>query len=63
MHINELADLLTCMKNEHIVITHTTQRTPMQEIRRVLGEALPPEVWAKTTILMDRKLRQNAPKR
>lgn len=57
MHINELADLLACMKNEHIVITHTTQRTPMQEVRRVLEEALPPEVWAKTTILMDRKRR------
>jgi len=57
MHINELANLLTCMKNEHIIITHTTQRTPMQEVRRVLEEALPPEVWAKTTILMDRKRR------
>jgi hypothetical protein len=45
------------MKNEHVIITHTTQRTPMQEIRRVLEEALPPEVWAKTTILMDRRAR------
>jgi hypothetical protein len=43
------------MKNEHIIITHTTQRTPMQEVRRVLEEALPPEVYAKTTILMDRR--------
>ncbi len=57
MHVKELAHLLSCMKNEHIVITHTTQRTPMQEIRRVLEEALPPEVYAKTTILMDRKRR------
>jgi ribonuclease Z len=55
MHIKELADLLAALQNEHIVITHTTQRTPMQEIRRVLEEALPPEVWAKTTLLMDRK--------
>jgi hypothetical protein len=45
------------MHNEHIIITHTTQRTPMQEVRRVLEEALPPEVYAKTTILMDRKRR------
>lgn len=57
MHINELAQLLSGMKNEHIIITHTTQRTPMQEVRRVLEEALPPEVCAKTTILMDRKRR------
>jgi len=58
MHINELAHLLSCMQNEHIIITHTTQRTPMPEVRRVLEEALPPEIYAKTTILMDRKRRQ-----
>jgi len=58
MHINELAELLSAMKNEHIIITHTTQRTPMQEVRRVLEEALPPEVWARTAILMDRKRRR-----
>ena len=57
MHVKELAHLLSCMHNEHIIITHTTQRTPMQEVRRVLEEALPPEVYAKTTILMDRKRR------
>lgn len=57
MHINELVNLLSCMNNERIVITHTTQRTPMQEIRKVLEEALPPEVWAKTILLMDRKRR------
>ncbi|OHB63064.1 MAG: hypothetical protein A2Y77_08100 [Planctomycetes bacterium RBG_13_62_9] len=61
MHINELAQLLACMKNEHVIITHTTQRTPMPEVRRVLEEALPPEVWAKTTILMDRKSRRRQP--
>jgi ribonuclease Z len=61
MHINELAQLLSGMKNEHIIITHTTQRTPMQEVRRVLEEALPPEVYAKTTILMDRRGRRQRP--
>ncbi len=60
MHINELAQLLSGMKNEHIIITHTTQRTPMQEVRRVLQEALPPEVYAKTTILMDRRGRRRS---
>ena len=58
MHINELAHLLSCMKNEHIIITHTTQRTPMQEVRRVLEEALPPEVFAKTILLMDHRGRR-----
>lgn len=60
MHINELAELLTGMKNEHIIITHTTQRTSMQEVRQTLEKALSPEVYAKTTILMDRKRRQSA---
>ena len=55
MHINELAELLSAMKNEHIIITHTTQRTPMQEVRRVLEEALPPEVYERVTLLMDRR--------
>ena len=31
MHIKELAHLLSCMKNEHIVITHTTQRRPCRK--------------------------------
>lgn len=55
MHIHELASLLSAMNNERIIITHTTQRTPLHEVRRVLEEALPPEVWAKVTLLMDRK--------
>jgi ribonuclease Z len=57
MHVTELAHLLACMKNEHVIITHTTQRTPMADVRKVLEEALPPEVYAKTTLLMDRKRR------
>jgi len=57
MHVNELAQLLSSMKNERIIITHTTQRTPMQEVRRVLEEALPPEVYEKVTLLMDRRRR------
>ena len=61
MHVNELAHLLSCMKNEHIIITHTTQRTPMPEVRRVLEEALPPEVYAKTTLLMDYRNRRRQP--
>ena len=30
--------------------------------RRVLEEALPPEVWAKVTLLMDRKGRRREPR-
>jgi len=57
MHINEFATLLKNLQNEHIVITHTTQRTPMREIRKILKEALPPEKYNKIILLMDKKLR------
>jgi ribonuclease Z len=60
MHINELAHLLSCMQNEHIIITHTTQRTSISEVRRVLESALPVEVYAKVILLMDRRSRRGS---
>jgi ribonuclease Z len=52
IHIDEFAALLNKMQNEHIIITHTTQRTPMWEIRKILKETLPPEKYDKTILLM-----------
>jgi ribonuclease Z len=57
MHISEFAQLVSKLSNQHIVITHTTQRTPMREIRRTLKEALPPEKYEKTILLMDNRQR------
>ncbi|MFZ0035448.1 MAG: MBL fold metallo-hydrolase [Sedimentisphaerales bacterium] len=57
MHIDEFVTLIGKLQNEHIVITHTTQRTPMQDIHRILKEALPPEKYKKTILLMDRRQR------
>jgi len=57
MHINEFSTLLGKMQNEHIIITHTTQRTPLREVRRILKEALPPEKHDKTILLMSKKYR------
>jgi ribonuclease Z len=54
MHINEFTQLLESLENEHIVITHTTQRTPMSEIRKILEQALSPETFHKIMVLMDR---------
>ncbi|MCK4293144.1 MAG: MBL fold metallo-hydrolase [Planctomycetes bacterium] len=51
MHIDEFATLLEKMQNEHIIITHTTQRTPMGEIRRTLKQTLRAEQYEKITIL------------
>jgi ribonuclease Z len=55
MHIKEFVELIGKLQNEYIVITHTTQRTPMQDIRRILKEALPPEKYDRVILLMDKK--------
>jgi len=54
MHIDEFATLLKKLRNEHIVITHTTQRTPMREIRKILKEALPTEKYERVVLFMDK---------
>jgi ribonuclease Z len=55
MHISEFATLVEKLQNEYIIVTHTTQRTPMREIRRILKEALPPEKYDKIILLMDKR--------
>lgn len=52
MHINEFAQLIKKLQNEYVVITHTTQRTAMHEIRKTLKEALSPEKYDKAILLM-----------
>jgi len=58
MHVDELASLLERLDNEHIIISHLTQRTAMHEVRKMLKQALPPKIHEKIVILMDRKWRQ-----
>ncbi|UCC21919.1 MAG: hypothetical protein JSW23_08910, partial [Planctomycetota bacterium] len=57
MHIDEFARLIEKLKNEHIVVTHTTQRTPMQDIRKILRQALSAEKYKKIILLMDKRRR------
>ncbi len=57
MHIEEFTTLLKDMQNEHIVITHTTLRTPMHEIRNILKNALPKNKYEKVILFMDKKYR------
>jgi ribonuclease Z len=57
MHINEFAALIEKLQNEHIVITHTTQRTPMREIRRILKQALSAEKYDRVVLFMDKRRR------
>jgi len=58
IHINEFVGLIEKLQNEHIIITHTTQRTPMREIRRILKEAISPEQYEKVILFMDKRLRR-----
>lgn len=58
MHVDEFASLVERLENEHIIIAHTTQRTPLREVRKMLKKALPTEIHDKVIILMDRKWRQ-----
>jgi hypothetical protein len=43
------------MQNEYIIITHTTLRTPMWEVRKILQKSLPADIYGKIILLMDRK--------
>jgi ribonuclease Z len=54
MHVDELATLLNNMNNEHIIITHITQRTPMPEIRKILKKAMPKDKYDRIILLMDK---------
>jgi ribonuclease Z len=58
MHIEEFAQLLEKLQNDHIIITHTTQRTSMSEIRKTLKDALSPEKYERVTLFMDRSRRR-----
>ena len=58
MHVDEFASLVGRLQNEHIVISHLTQRTAMHEVRKMLKKALPAEIHDKIIVLMDRKYRQ-----
>jgi len=59
MHVTEFAELLKKLQNEHIIITHTTQRTPIQEIRKILKETVPPDKFEKVILFMDRRYRRS----
>ncbi|MCJ7692674.1 MAG: MBL fold metallo-hydrolase [Sedimentisphaerales bacterium] len=57
MHVDEFAALIENMQSECIVITHTTQRISLGEIRRILKEALPAEKYKKIVLLMANRKR------
>jgi len=57
MYIREFAELVETMQNEHIVVTHTTQRTSLQVIKETLKNALSEEKFSKTILFMEKRKR------
>lgn len=57
MHINEFASLVENMQNEHIIVTHTSQRIKMQEVRSILRKSLSASKYKKSILLMDKRRR------
>jgi ribonuclease Z len=55
MHISEFAQLVRKLNNQHIIITHTTQRTPMSQIRKILKDEMPADRYDKMVLLMDKR--------
>ncbi|MHC4155038.1 MAG: MBL fold metallo-hydrolase [Planctomycetota bacterium] len=55
MHISEFAELMEKLNNEHIIITHTTQRTPIREVRKILKDVLSPRKYDRIILFMDRR--------
>ena len=57
MHIEEFAGLIERMQNEHIIITHLTQRMGIGEAKAILKKALGKKTYEKVTLFMDKKHR------
>jgi hypothetical protein len=57
MHISEFAELMEKLNNEHIIITHSTQRTPIREIRKILKDVLSPRKYDRIILFMDKRQR------
>jgi ribonuclease Z len=55
MHITEFAKLLDNMDNKYIIVTHTTHRTPMADIRKILKDSLSEKIYQKTILFMDKR--------
>ena len=55
IHLEEFIKLLENMQNEHIIIVHTTQRTGLKEINKILKKAMPKSILDRITLLMNKR--------
>ena len=57
MHVDEFVEMVKSFDNEHIIVTHLSQRTHIGEAKKILREKLGQELYSRIIILMDRKYR------
>jgi hypothetical protein len=57
MYIDEFVKMLEEFDNEYVIVTHLSQRTFIQDARKILKARLSSELWEKVVLLMDRNNR------
>ena len=55
LHVDDLADLLQAWKAEHVVITHTSRRTTLDQIRSAIEQRIGADDAHRVHILMDHR--------
>ncbi len=62
IHIDDLADVLPRLNNEHILLTHVSRRTALSAARAALKRRVPPEIADRVSFFMThRRKRRPAP--
>ena len=52
IHLDEIADLASLLRNEHLVLTHFSKRYAPEEIEREVRARLPADLFERTTLLV-----------
>jgi len=60
MHIDEFAGLCEKLSNQHIIITHLTQRTSIAQARKILKARLSRKKYSRVVLLMDKAAAKQA---
>ena len=55
MHIDDFVRMINEFDNDHIIVTHLSQRTFIGEAKKILKKKLTKQQYEKMTILMDRR--------
>jgi ribonuclease Z len=56
IHVDDLADLLLVWKAEHVVVTHTSRRTNLEEIKTVIEDRIGRDDARRIHLLMDHRV-------